>query len=302
MQPGVPQYFAPGDRDNIVYYPSLVGCAEMRFSNARYGVETARDVACSVEFDDGATTIDWDGSERLEVTPGDLSESGHDEASFAELPVVATKAKNYTQWKKNFSRWVRQNETLTLYRSKKYRLTSEGGETEGEFRIRLQQAANEKRDIAVQKLRKRYASKMTTLDNRLMRAEQTLEVQKEQATSKKFDTAISIGTTILDAVLGRKRVSSSRIGTAARRAGSARKEASDVARAKATVKKVQKDIAELELRLADEVNALEASFDAQDETLDEVVVKAKVSDVHVAAFGLLWVPYADRGDGRLEKI
>ena len=66
-----------------------------------------------------------------------------------------------------------------------------------------------------------------------------------QSTQKKMDTAISFGTAILGAVLGRKRLSvsnASRVGTAMRRASGARKEAADVDRAKQTAEKVQSDL------------------------------------------------------------
>jgi len=192
---------------------------------------------------------------------------------------------------------------ITLYNSKKYKLTSEVDETEGEFRVRLQQAANEKRDIAIGKLRKRYATKATTLENRLLRAQQALEREQQQSSKKKMDTAISFGTAILGAVLGRKKLTSgtaSKMGTAIRSATGARKEAADVARAKATAKKVTADLEKLSKELEKEVDALEDSFDAQSEELKEIQVKAKTTDVHVPVVGLVWMPYRDSGDGRLE--
>ena len=91
--------------------------------------------------------------------------AGDPDASYATCPAIAGEPKRYAAWLRDFKRWVRQTETLTLYRSKKYRLTSEPGETEGDFRARLQIAANEKRDQAIAKIRKRYASKTTTLEN-----------------------------------------------------------------------------------------------------------------------------------------
>ncbi len=40
--------------------------------------------------------------------------------------------------------------------------------------------------------------------------------------------------------------------------------------------------------------------DSIDEELKEIHVKAKATDVHVPVVGLLWMPYRDSGDGRLE--
>ncbi len=303
LPPGIDEYWLPAAGEGIQYFPRLVAAAELAFDSARYNVSADRKMLLTVEFDDGPVAIDWDIAEPLDRSHADLSREGEADAAYADCPAAAMKANNYADWSREFKRWVRQNEVVRLYRSKKYRLTSEAGETEGEFRVRLQQLANEKRDIAVAKLRKRYASKATTLENRLMRAEQAIEREQQQSTKKKLDTAVSFGTAILGAVLGRKRLSSttaSKMGTAIRSASGASKEAADVERAKQTAEKVRKDLEALNLELEREVDALEDAYDAQDESLDEIEVKAKVSDIHVPLVGLIWMPYRDSGDGRFE--
>ena len=231
-----------------------------------------------------------------------LSEAAVPGASFAELPGAAAIAKRYTAWQREFKGWVRRNETIILYRNKRFRLTSVPGESEGDFRVRLQELASEKRDQAIAKLRKRYAGKATTLENRLMRAQQAIAREQQQASKKTLDTAVSIGTAILGAVLGRKRLSTtsaSRVGTAIKTAGSARKEAADVARAKQTAEKVRADLEALNQRLEKEVDALDTGFDAQAEDLEEIVVRAKTTDVHVPVLALAWMPYSPDSKGRL---
>ena len=303
LPPAIQQYFGNSGGDNITYYPRLVAAAELRYANARYGVDELRDSLFTVEFSDGSVTVDWDNAEKHTQNADALNTSGDDGAGYSECPSAAASAKNYAKWEKAFKRWVRENETVVLYRNKRYRQTSEPGESEGEFRVRLQSIANEKRDQAVSKLRKRYATKATTLENRLLRAVQTLEREEQQSTKKKLDTAISFGTAILGSLLGRKRISSStagRMGTAIRSAGGASKEAGDVKRAGQTVKKVRNDLQQLEKTLSDEIDALDTAFDAQEEELAEVTVRAKTTDVHVSLFGLAWIPYSDSGDKRLD--
>ena len=275
----------------------------MAFTNARYGVDERREQVYAVEFDDGPVGIDWDNGEPIPVDASTLDKQAATNARFANCPECALKPANYAKWEKALARWIRQNETITLYRSTRYRVTSDAGETEGEFRARLQQIASEKRDQAIAKLRKRYASKATTLDNRLMRAEQAIQREQQQASKKKLDTAISIGTAILGAVLGRKRVSATtanKMGTAIRSAGSASKEAGDVKRAEQTAAKVRADIAALNKQLASEIKALDTAYDAQAEELSESPIRPKSTDIHVALIGLGWFPYRDKGDGRLE--
>ncbi|MEO1244965.1 MAG: DUF87 domain-containing protein [Pseudomonadota bacterium] len=302
LPPSVEQYFLPSGVETPVYYPRLLAAADLVFSNARYGVEAERQVVYSAEMEDGAVAVDWDDAEALAIGVDALLNEAAADADFTDLPAVAGDARKYKSWGSAFKKWVRQNETVTLYRSARFKLASEPGETEGEFRIRLQTAAGEQRDIAVGKLRKRYATKVTTLENRLMRAQQSIAREKEQSSKKKLDTAISFGTAILGAVLGRKKLSSTtatKIGTAIKTAGGARKESQDVARAEQTAAKVKTDIEALEQQLADEVAALDTAYDAQTEELKEIVVRAKTTDIHLTVTALVWMPYAADKKGRL---
>ena len=302
LPPAIDQYFVPGGDGEITYYPRLIAGASLVFSSARYHVEDERSALYTVEIEDGPVAVDWDSAEPLDMSIDALGESAASGAGFSDLPGAAANAKQYAAWQRDFKRWVRQNETVTLYRNKRFGLTSAAGETEGDFRVRLQALASEKRDQEIAKLRKRYASKATTLENRLLRAEQAIEREQEQASKKTLDTAVSIGTAILGAVLGRKRLSTtaaSRVGTAIKTAGGARKEAADVARAKETADKVRADLEALNEQLEREVAALDTAFDAQAEELDEIVVRAKTTDVHVPVMALAWMPYSADSKGRL---
>ena len=303
LPPSVKQYFVPGSGEEIVYHPRVIAGGDVVFTSARYDIEDERKVLHTVEFEDGPVDIDWDNSEPLNLLVEDLRDEGNEDATFADCPAAADDVKAYARWEKDYKRWLRQNENVTLYRSKAFRLTSTAAETEGDFRARLQDAASEKRDAAIAKIRKRYATKTTTLENRLLRAEQAIAVQQEQSTKKKLDTAISFGTAILGAVLGRKKLSSStatKVGSAIKTAGSASKEAADVARAEQIAEKVRTEIAALNSQLEKEIADLDTSFNAQAEELGEIVVRAKSTDIHVVIAGLAWLPYTKGEDGRLK--
>jgi hypothetical protein len=302
LPPTIEQYFVPGGDEDVVYYPRLVAAADIVYSSARYNVEDERVALYTVEMDDGPVDVDWDNAEGLDRVPDDLADAGLPDAGYADLPGCATNVKRYAAWQRDFKRWVRQNETITLFRNKRFRLTSGPNETEGDFRVRLQTVASEHRDQAVAKLRKRYATKTTTLENRLMRAQQAIAREKQQATKKGLDTAVSIGTAILGALLGRKRLSTSsatRVGSAIKTAGGARKEVADVARAKQTASKVQADLNALNRQLTKELDELDTAFDAQAVELDEIIVRAKSTDIHIPLLGLVWMPYAPDSKGRM---
>ena len=113
---------------------------------------------------------------------------------------------------------------------------------------------------------------------------------------------MSFGTAILGALLGRKRVSTTsatQVGTAVRKAGRVSQESADVRRAGETVAAVQEQLAELQARFEQDVEALDAAYDAQAEELTEVRVNPKATDVYIGLLALGWLPYIQDHEGRL---
>jgi hypothetical protein len=123
------------------------------------------------------------------------------------------------------------------------------------------QKLREARDAAVEKLRKEYAPKLARAEEKLRNAQQVVAREKDQARAAQAQTAISVGSTVLDFILGNKRVSRTGLGratTAARGAGRAMQQQGDVKRAEEDARAAQEDIDELNDELQRKIAALEA--------------------------------------------
>ena len=298
LPPGIRQFFVPrtgvAASGNAVYRPVVLAAGNTRYTSARMNIDEQRPFMFSLDADGVDVNVDWSNAEVLELDIDDLSSDPLPAASFETCPSALSKVKNFTGWGRQLKRWIRLENPVVLYKSPKLKVSSELGESERDFRVRLQQLGNEERDRLVAKLRKRYQTKFTRLENRLQRAAQAVEREEEQARGSKMDTAISFGTAILGAVLGRKKVSvtsASRVGTAVRKAGRMGKQSGDVKRARQTVESVQEELAELQTAFDDEVAELEDAYDAQSEELKDVSVRAKAADIEVSVIGVGWVPY-----------
>jgi hypothetical protein len=293
---------ASGAGQGLIYYPAVAGWLDVHYSSARHKVDVTEKLAFAAMLEEGPVALDWEQAEEIGLSADDTDTAPLSGASFGDLPSAAEKAKSYSKWNKDLLRWIRQNRALTLYRSKRFKLTSAPAESKSEFLAQVTQAAREKRDLEVEKLRRKYSSKFDTLQNRLMRAEQAIMREQEQAKSKKMETMVSFGTAILGAFLGRKAVSTrsaTRFGSAMKSAGRMRKERMDVARAQETSAAVKQDMAELDERLQADIKSLEATFDPATEELEEVLVKPKSTDITLDLFGLTWMPYRKDAGGRL---
>jgi hypothetical protein len=298
----IAQYYLPPTRDggSLAYHPMVLGLADVSFANAKLGVTEQRRVALMASIDDGPIALEWDSAERVELDPSALERGPRHGASFGTLPPSAANPKSYGAWAKTLPKWIIANEQVTLYKSAAFKAASAPGESERDFRIRLQVLAHEARDAKIETLRGKYATRLSSLQERIRRAEQAVQREQQQATQAKMDTAISVGGAILGAIFGRGKVgvgTLSKVGTAARGAGRASQQASDVARAVESVDALRTQFADLEAQLQAEVDTLGAAYDAQQESLETVVVKARSSDVHVQLVALLWVPYTKDAAG-----
>jgi hypothetical protein len=309
LSPSVPQYYLPFLRrskndESLIYHAQLIGAADVGYSSARYKVNVERRIVALTEIMDGPVPVDWEDGAVVELEPDELESSGVEEAVYADIATAAMNEKNYGGWKKLFTRWIRNAHALTLYKSPTYKAVSKPGESQGDFRARLQVLAHEKRDIAIGKLRKKYDAKITTLENRLMRAQQRIATEEAQSKQTKLDAAIAVGAAVLGAFLGRKRISTTtatKVGSAVKRAGRLGKESGDVARAKETAQAVRKQLQELNREFENELAEFEISFDAQAEALDEIAIKPKTTDVHVHLLGVAWLPYYRSQRGKLTR-
>ena len=304
VAPGINVMYLPasGAGQGLMYYPAVAGWLDVYYSSAKYKVDVTRKLAVAAMLEDGPIAVDWDQAEEIALSSDDLQTSPLSDANFAELPSVAGKAKSYNKWNKDLLRWIRQNRPLILHRSKRFKLTGGPEESRSEFLSRVTQAAREKRDLQVEKLRRKYSSKYNTLQRRLMRAEQVLQREQEQVKTKKMETIVSFGTAILGAFLGRKAVSAgsaTRFGTAVKSAGRMRKESMDVARAQETAAAVKHEMAELDERLQSDIDSLDTTFDPAGEELEEVTVKPQSTNITLKVFSLIWMPFRKDAGGRL---
>jgi len=304
MPPGIDVYYLPasGAGQGLEYFPALAGWIDVHYSSAKHNVSASHKLALAARLEEGLVVLDWERAEEITLDPAELEAEPLSGPCFADLPAVAKNVKKHAKWNKDFLRWVRQNRPMLIYQSNRFNLSSNPQETKGEFLTRLAQVAREKRDLEVAKLRRKYSSKFNTLNNRLIRTEQAVMREKEQSQSSKVQTAISFGTAILGAFLGRKAVSAGsagRFGTAIRSASRIRKESMDVQRAQETFEATKLALEELDQRLQADIERIEAAFDPATETIQEIPIKPKSSDITLEFFGLVWMPYRRDARGQL---
>ena len=286
-----------------VYKPALFGLVDVHFVDAKNGIDYTREEAYATPITDGLVAVDW--SQTLDnVVDARSLENTAPSGTYTTLPAAAAQKTAYTKWNRDLQDHVFRVSSLELHRNRGLKALSRPDESERDFVIRMQMESRETRDKELEALRRKYASQLQTLEERLRKQAQAVEREKQQASDAKLQTMISIGSTILSGFLGKKAVSSGTVGkatTAARSASRATRQAGDVTRAEESQESIEARIKELEAALEADLEAVNEKYETKAESLEQFSLKPLKRDVNVKAVTLTWLPYERQGDGSLRE-
>jgi hypothetical protein len=298
----VTEYFLEGrsGQPAAEYRPMVMGLAKLHFVDAKLGLDQWDTTAWLAPLGDDGKSVDWAAGSAHPDLKARLSKSPATGAAFADLPGAAMRAANYAAWGKTLTSHLYEQARAEVFFCDAIKLASAPGEDEAQFRMRLAQSLREKRDEAVEALRRKVAPKLATLQDRVARAEDKVQREQAQLSQQKMNTAVSVGAGILGALFGRKAVSVGTIGrasSAARSASRIGRESQDVARADESLEVVRQRLADLQAESESEIAALAASFEGEAVALREVSVTPRKSDISVGQVALVWAPFRKDDDG-----
>jgi hypothetical protein len=286
----------PGSGE-LTYRPRIAATAELHYADKPAGVDAWTRNAWLAPFADGDGAPAWAEATAVASLDAALADGPVDGAAFAELPAAALAAKNYAEWGKALAARLYQDGAVELLSCRSLKLTSNPGESEGDFRARLAQALREHRDEAVAKLRGKHAAKLQSLENRIRTAEQRVEREKSQYSQRKLDTAVSIGTSVLGAIFGGRSAAATRAGSAARHAGRVFSERGDIERAGESLEALAAQRDELLKGIEQEAAELTASLDHAQVALERLRIAPRKSDIAVGRIAIAWEPWRAGADG-----
>jgi hypothetical protein len=299
---GISEYFlkpAPGP-GVMLYKPMVAGFAKLHFVDAKLGLDDWQTAGWLAPFDDGGGNASWEDAAHSTDLKSRLAAAPEAAAQFGELPATALRPASYAAWAKSLQAHLYETARANLFVCDAFRTASKAGESEGDFRARLTLLAREKRDAAVADLRKRWQAKLLQLQDQIRRGEERREREKNQLSQQRMQTAVSIGGSILGALLGRKAISATnigRIGSAARSATRMGHESQDVTRAQESLEVLQQRLEETKREVEGEVARLETTLDVNTAVLRPVEIPARKSDITVGEVALVWAPWRTGADG-----
>jgi hypothetical protein len=291
---GVQEYYLAGDgRTPSAYAPVLYGAARVRYTDTKRGIDIVRSLFAVAPMSSGPVPVDWDKATLVTDAPDSLSQQpAKPDARYGTVPAAGLDQKKYAAWTKDFGNWIGRAQALQIFSVPALKLVSTADESERDFQIRIQHATRESRDAALESLRAEYATRIARVAEKKRKAEEIVGREQQQVTQQKLQTAVSIGATMLGALMGRRSVSLSTLGratTAARGVSRSMKESQDVANAQQRLLEAQQEEAALNAEIDQQVAALSGQSSGA-VPIDTIEIKPKRGAVEVQIVALAWQP------------
>jgi hypothetical protein len=138
---GISEFYLPATGAGATrHVPVLYGAARVQYVDAKKGIDQTEDLQAIAPFNDGAVPIDWDNAEIVAVTPDRLTAqpSAAAPTEYLPVPAAALVARSYVTWQKDFEQWIGRAQGQRLFTAPSLGLTSNAGESERDFQIRVQ--------------------------------------------------------------------------------------------------------------------------------------------------------------------
>lgn len=269
-----------------VYKGQLLGKAKLHFVDTKNKIDVWHEVSILAPTDANGNNVLWEEGKNWPDLQDQLEKTALPETPFEELPSGLMQIKNYLAFEKTFKAFLYQNQTLPLFKNEELSLISNIDESEEAFRSRIGPMIKQKRDQTVEKLRETYAEKINAITRKLTIEKEKLSQQQHKVGWKRLEALISIGTTVLNAVLG-KRVTKGTItqaGTSIKRAGQSIG-SPGTTQIEDECNLYQKQLEDLQTQLQNEIAAVEASSIA----IEKIEVNPRKSDISIEPIALVWV-------------
>ncbi len=308
VPPDVPVFFVPRREpvdpgESLLYRPALLGVARLHYADKKAGVDHWETVALLQRIGDEMPAEVWAQSETYDDGVPELDKSPDAEARFAPMPSELARAKSYAEWTKALKNYLYRERTMDLWSYSEFKELSRPRESEREFRLRLAQASRERRDREVEKLRAKYAPKQAALEDQMRRARERVEREQAQASRSTWDATVAMGSSVLGALLGRKTLSKSNVtkaASAAKAAGRAAQQHSDVSQAEESLDALRRKYDELETKFRAEAAKLDAPLRPEAAKLEPLPIRPKKADITVEQVVLAWTPWKVGAEGKTE--
>lgn len=285
---GLPAAASDSNLAAVLYRPTLMASASVRFSDRRYGVDSEIIRDALIENLDRRGTVRWEdfpydgpAMEKLESNPAPQARFVIPGAPFMDIKLI-----NALQ--KEFADWVYRTSVVTARANNVLKIYSGPDVSPAEFRTACANAARRGRDVEVSRVVGAIDRQLTVLQEKLNREERKLDrnqVEYENRRSEENGNMLELGAGFLG--IGRKKSLTSQIS----KNRLSQQAHAEVDASLASVDLLKQQIAEKRASRVEIIESANQRWSAMVNDFAEIQIRPKKNDVYVQIFGVAWRPY-----------
>lgn len=277
----------------LVYEAAILSHSTVRFADRKRQLDESLEKMLLAPAPEGVEGMDWSLAEELPLTTRDLRQAPEQVSTeqgpfFTPAPEAANAARELASIKKDLADWLYYNCRLAIQVHEALGLYQEPRESERDFKIRLQQAARERRDLEVDKLEEQFDRQISRLEEKLRKNERELAADEADYTARKQQEWVGIGESVLGWVLGRR--STRVLSTAASRRRMTSQAGQELDDSREEIADLKKAIADLEEQLKEQTAEITLKWDNLLDDLRKEELSPRRTDVDVKLVALAWLP------------
>lgn len=273
----------------IIYRPTLLASADVRFLDRKYGVDNEVTRAVLMANPDRRGMARWDdfpyqgpSLDKVETMPAPS-------ARFDSIDAPLTDAKALTALQKDFLDWVYRTTTVKARANETLKVYAGPDVSAADFVKACADTAREARDAEVSKRTAQIDRQIKTLQDKLNREERELQQDETDFNQRKMEELGTHAENVLGLFMGRR--SSRRLTSSLTKRRLTEHAKADVEESVESIDQYKKQLTDLQAQrqqMEEEVNATWG--DVVNKTT-EITLTPKKTDIFVKLFGVAWMPH-----------
>jgi len=282
---GLPQN-TPLQSTGLVYKPSLLAQAEVRYLARKYNVETSRHIACLLTVIN-SNLVRWEQFLWPAYQQNYLLSQPLPQTRFAPLPTWMSDVKRLKEMENDFEDWVYRSGAIRLQANETLKIYAGPEVSTADFRQKCSEAARAELQKAQDKIEATYRAKLNTFQTKITRQESEVKQQENEVNQRRLEEAGAGGELLLSLFSKRKKSISSNL---TKRRLTAQAEA-DLDEAKKVLKTLQTQMADLQADMKRDMAAAQEEWGRVASEVSEIPLTPAKKDIFPEFFGVAWLPY-----------
>ncbi|MBL6957012.1 MAG: ATP-binding protein [Chlorobium phaeobacteroides] len=278
----------------LFYRPGLLGFADVYFIDKRRGIKDKAEKKLLLHIPDATIEPDWKNAVELPFPEKTLLQKPETPENihgpyFAPVQKTVNNNRKLAALSRQLDDWLYYHERKTIAVHEELNLFQHPDESPREFSIRLQQAAREKRDDAIDALEKKFEKQIARLEKKLRKEKRELAKDEREHDNRKKQELVSIGETLIGFFMGRR--SSSRINTTLNKRRMTARAKAEIEESHEEIEELHEEIENIETEMQEQVEEISKRWMSAENQLKTDALAPRRTDINIHSVNIGWLPF-----------